>query len=235
MNFEPGKLTANRLYYCRVSVAGQTIERPFYYGDLDAGYQRPSKRAERFFAADASVSIDLKAQLARLKHLLVPESRLNEFWSQKVAAIFAELEDGLAALGTSVKAFHRVPGSHIRGYAIVVVLPFITTANEPFLESFYLAAFDENERYRILGDEYGFAVLQESADFVARCQKVGVGATLVRVQGGYHGYWQDPMGERRAMFEFYRGKQRSAARKLVPPALPFRIRAGHGPIEECRG
>jgi poly(3-hydroxybutyrate) depolymerase len=319
------------------------------------------------------VAIDLKAQLARLKHLLKPQSRVSEYWDQKVAALFAELEDGLAALQTSVKAFRQAPGAHIRGYVstvdnqvqhywlhvpekalsagkplpIVVSLPFITTANEPFLESFYLAAFDENERYRILADEYGFAVLrmwgrgnhlagtaiastdvlealaavqrdypidadrvylegdceagrlalllaerypdrfaavateapitilrnlpkflepwaefaspvaavgnlvnipvyirhdeadsppiEESAEFVARCQKAGVDATLVRVQGGYHGYWQDPIGERRAMFEFFRGKQRSAARQLVPPDLPFRIRAGHGPIEEAFG
>ncbi len=180
------KLPPNHLYYCRLSLAGQTIERPFYYGDLDAGYQRLSHQAERFFAADASVAIDLKAQFARLKHLLKPESRVSEYWDQKVAALFAELEDGLAALQTSVKAFRQAPGSHIRGYVstvdnqvqhywlyvpqkalsagkplpIVVSLPFITTANEPFLESFYLAAFDENERYRILADEYGFAVLR---------------------------------------------------------------------------
>jgi pimeloyl-ACP methyl ester carboxylesterase len=373
VKFEPGKVEANRLYYCRATVEGETVERPFYYGDLDAGYQRLSKQAARFYAADASVAIDLKAQLARLQHLLKPASRLSEFWDRKVAALFAELEDGLAALGTSVKAFRQAPGTHIRGYVstvddqvqhywvhvpekalsggkplpIVIVLPFITTANEPFLESFYLAAFDENERNRILGDEYGFAVLrmwgrgnylagtaiatadvlealaaverdypidkdriylsgdceagrlalllaerypdrfaavateapitvlrklpmflepwaefaspvaavgnlvntpvyirhdeadtppiEESVEFVSRCQKAGVDATLVRVQDGYHGYWQDPMGERRAMFEFFRGKRRPAARQLVPPALPFRILPGRGPIEEAFG
>jgi hypothetical protein len=371
--WELGKLQANRLYYCRVSVGGRTVERPFYYGDLEAGYRGLTERAEGFSKADASVGIDLQAQLARLKHLLKPDSRLSEFWPQKVAAIFAELEDGLAALQTSVKAFRQAPGSHIRGYVssvdgqvqhywvhvpenalrggkpipLVVALPFITTANEPFLESFYLAAFDESERYRILGDEYGFAVvqmwgrgnylggtaigtadvletlaavegdypidagriyvlgyceagrtalllaerypdrfaavateapitvmhryppflepfveysspifavenlvntpvyirhdvtdtppIQESVDFAGRAKKAGVDVTLVRVEGGYHGFWQNPIADKGAMIAFFKGKQRLATPgKSVPPA-PAMMRAGHGPIEEAFG
>lgn len=371
--WELGKLQANRLYYCRVTVGDRTIERPFYYGDLEAGYQSLAERAEGFSKADASVGIDLAAQLARLKHLLKPESRLSEFWHQKVAALFAELEDGLAALQTGVKAYRQAPGTHIRGYVssvdgqvqhywvhvpekalgagkpipLVVALPFITTANEPFLESFYLAAFDESERYRILGDEYGFAVvqmwgrgnylggtaigtadvletmaaverdypidadriyllgyceagrtalllaerypdrfaavateapitvmhryppfletwvqrsspffavenlvttpvyirhdetdtppIQESVDFAGRAKKAGVDVTLVRVDGGYHGFWQDPIADKGAMIAFFKGKQRLAAPgKGVPPA-PAMMRAGHGPIEEAFG
>ena len=54
------KLPPNHLYHCRLSLPGQTIERPFYYGDLDAGYQRLSHQVERFFAADASVAMAAK-------------------------------------------------------------------------------------------------------------------------------------------------------------------------------
>ena len=288
--------------------------------------------------------------------------------------MFVELEDGLVALETGVKPFRQAPGSHVRAYVssvdgqlqhywvhvpenalrsgqpipLVVALPFITTANEPFLESFYLAAFDESERYRILGDRYGFAVvqmwgrgnylggtaigttdvletlatvqrdypidadriyllgyceagrtalllaerypdrfaavateapitilhklppfldpwveyaspitavarlvnipvyirhdetdtppIQESVNFVARAKQAGVDATLVRVEGGYHGFWQDPIGDKGAMIEFFRGKRRATApREIAPPAVPFRIRVGQGPIEEAFG
>jgi hypothetical protein len=127
----------------------------------------------------------LRAQIYRLKHLL-PESRKSEFWDQKVAFSFAEVEDNLAAVERSAETFLRAPGTHVRGYRstvdgqvqhywihvpekalrsenflpLVIALPYTTGSNLAFLESYFLAAFDETERYRALGDDYGFAVLQ---------------------------------------------------------------------------
>jgi hypothetical protein len=183
-----GKLKPEGLYHCRISSADVRVERPFYYGDLQAGYSRLSEQVEHFAATDQSVGIDLMAQLARLKHLLQPSSHTSEFWDQKVVASFLELENGIALLQKTdgINAFRRASGTHIRGYRspvdgqvqhywihvpekalssgrpipLVIALPFTTSRHQPCLESYFLAAFDETERYRILGDEYGFAVLQ---------------------------------------------------------------------------
>lgn len=180
------KLEKDRLYYCRVSAAGQVIERPFYYGDVQSGFRRLSTKADSGFTTNEVVQTDLHAQLRRLQHLLKPESRSTESWDQKVAASFAEVESNFIALETSADAFRRASGTHLRGYRssvdgqvlnywihvptkalqegkpipLVVVLPWTALTNLPFLESFQMAAFDQTEAYRVLGDEFGFAVLQ---------------------------------------------------------------------------
>jgi dienelactone hydrolase len=366
------KLDPDRLYFYRVSVGKEAIEVPFYYGDPNTGFQSLSGRAKQFDEAPESVRIDLQAQLARLKHLIQPESRISEHWDQKVAASFAEIEDSLAELEQSVDAFRHAAGTHIRGYRsaidgqiqhywlhvpekalrdgkplpIVIAMPYITGTHLPFLESYFLAAFDETEQYRILGDEYGFAVLQawgrgnnlggtalgtadifealetarkdypidsnriyllgyceagrlalllaerypnrfaavsvegpitimhhapssadawfhyaspvtaignlvntpvmirhdeadsppiqESVAFASRAKAAGVNATLERVQGGIHGFYQNPMEEKRSMFEFFRGKQLpSTPRKVAAENARFRL--GRGPIEDAFG
>jgi len=367
------KLKPEAVYYCRLSVAGETIERPFYYGDLQAGYLRLSEQVKKVAVADDTVEIDLQAQLARLKHLL-GSSRSSEFWDQKVVESFAELEDGLSVLKKGKRAFRQAPGTHIRGYRspvdgqiqhywihvperaqrsaklmpLVIVLPFITSWNQSFLESYYVAAFDEAERYRILGDDYGFAVVQlwgrgnylggtaigtadvfdtlqairkdynidpdrlyllgyceagrialllgerfperfaaiatdapitvehgrrpyadrwmqyaspltavrslknvpvllrhdeadtpppfqESALFIARSKAAGADASLVRPEGGLHGFYQNPMGEKRALFEFFRGKKRrSSSLTDARNAMPD-FGVGRGPIEDAFG
>ena len=225
------------------------------------------------------------------------------------------------------------------GDPIVIVLPYATGTHLPFLESYFLAAFDETERYRLLGDELGFAVLQvwgrgnymggtamgtadvfealdsvrrdypidadrmyllgyceggriallmaehypdrfaalsaeapitnsgsqpgflarwarfsspiamidrlvntpifishdeaddsppirESVQFVERSKALGVDATLVKVRGGLHGIYQDPMAEKRSLFEFFVGKQRAQQPRAVSPSEMV-----HGPIE----
>jgi hypothetical protein len=65
---------------------------------------------------DEAVKIDLQAQLARLKHLLQPDSWTSEFWDQKVAWSFAEMEDNLVAMTKGADAFRHAPGTHLRGY-----------------------------------------------------------------------------------------------------------------------
>ncbi len=365
MTHASAKLTANRLYYCRVTAGSANEDRPFFYGDLEAGYKRLADRAARLHNADDSVNVNMQAELARLKHLLLPSSRTSEYWDRKVAAAFAQVEDALAALEKGVDVFRRAPGTHLRGFRaavdgqvqhywihipekalrsgrpmpIVIVLPYTTRTHLPFLESYFLAAFDETERYRLLGDEFGFAVLQvwgrgnymggtamgtadvfealdsvrrdypidadrmyllgyceggrialllaehypdrfaalsaeapitssgnqpgflarwvrfsspiamvdrlvntpifishdeaddsppirESAQFVERSRAVGVDATLVRVHGGLHGIYQDPMAEKRSLFEFFVGKQRAQPPRAVSPSVMV-----HGPIE----
>jgi dienelactone hydrolase len=186
MSWKIEKLDRNKLYYCRVSVAGQIIEEPFYYGDPEASFLRLSEQTDHYSATDELVAIDLSAQLNRLKHLLLTENRSTEAWDQKVAQCFSELENSLAQLALSSEAFRHAPGTHLRGYRssvdgqtqnywihvpektlhanksipLVVVLPWTAFQNLPFLESYQMAAFDENERFRLMGDEYGFAVLQ---------------------------------------------------------------------------
>jgi len=179
------RLKKNSLYFCSVSFGGRTIERPFYYGDVDAAYARLSREADMFDKTSDSVTIDLQAQLARLRHLLLPASRLSPFWDQKVAASIAEVEENSADLHQGDAAFRHAAGTHSRGYRstvddqvqhywihipgkalntgkplpLVIALPY-SVADLPFLESYFVAGFDETERYRTLGDEYGFAVLQ---------------------------------------------------------------------------
>jgi predicted esterase len=365
MTHTSGKLTANRLYYCRVTAGSVTEERPFYYGDLDAGYKHLSNKLARLHVSDETADIGLHAEFTRLNHLLLPSSHSSEYWDQKVAAEFAQVEDALAAMDQGADAFRRAPGTHLRGYRaavdgqvqhywihvpekalqagkplpIVIVLPYTTGTHLPFLESYFLAAFDETERYRLLGDEFGFAVLQvwgrgnymggtamgtadvfealdsvrrdypidsdriyllgyceggrvalllaehypdrfaalsaeapitsggsqpgflarwvrfsspvamidhlvntpvfishdegddsppirESVQFVERCKAAGVDASLVKVRGGLHGIYQDPMAEKRSLFEFFVGKQRAQQPRAVSPSEMV-----HGPIE----
>lgn len=180
------QLEKNKVYYCRVVVAGETIERPFYYGDLDAGYQRLSERVAHFVTSSDTVALDLLTILARLQHLLKTESRTSESWDQKVAASFLEVEDNLVELNGGPEVFRHAAGTHLRGYRssvdgqiqhywihipekslhsgkpipIVIALPWTAYSNLPFIEGAHVAAFDETERYRILGDEFQFAVLQ---------------------------------------------------------------------------
>lgn len=319
------------------------------------------------------MAVDLRAQIYRLKHLL-PESRKSEFWDQKVAFSFAEVEDNPAAVERSAETFLRAPGTHVRGYRstvdgqvqhywihvpekalrsenflpLVIALPYTTGSNLAFLESYFLAAFDETERYRALGDEYGFAVLQvwgrgnyyggtaigttdvlealdavrrdypidadriylmgyceagriapcwlsvirdrfaalsveapitalhgrppitdrwmrysspitevenlrntpvfishdeadappiqESVSFTSRAKEAGVDVSLVRVHGGYHGFYQNPMAEKRSLFEFFRGKQRiSTAGAVVGKNADQRFGVSKGPIEAAFG
>jgi poly(3-hydroxybutyrate) depolymerase len=369
-----GKLKSGGLHYCRLSISGETIERPFYYGDLEAGYERLLHQIEKVNASDESVKIDLQAQLARLEHLLRTSSRTSEFWDQKVVSSFVEIESGLTSLQKLSSTFKQAPGSHIRGYRssvdgqiqhywihvperaqrsakampLVVVLPFITARNQPFLQSYYLAAFDEEERYRILADEYGFSVVQlwgrgnylggtaigtadvfdtlkairkdynidadriyllgyceggrlalllgerfpdrfaaiaadapitaeplrrpfaerwvqyaspisavaqlknisllirhddsyssptfqQSAVFVSRAREAGVDATLVRSEGGLQGFSQNPMGEKRSLFEFFRGKRRHSASLSAASSMVRAFGLGRGPIEDAFG
>src|SRR5258708_855898 len=186
MSRDLAKLGKDRLYFCRITASGRVIEKPFYYGDPDVGFAGLLERMSHLKGGPESVQIDLSAQLGRLKHLLKPENRSSDYWDQKVAASFAELENNLAALSESTEAFLHAPGTHLRGYRssvddqvlpywvhvpesaqrsgrpipLVIVLPWTALTNLPFLESYQMAAFEETERYRILGEEYGFAVLQ---------------------------------------------------------------------------
>jgi pimeloyl-ACP methyl ester carboxylesterase len=181
------KFEKNRVYFCRLTSAGHVIERPFYYGDLEAGFARLAERVGQVTPNDDLVRIALQAQSARLKHLLKPESESSEAWQQKVAAGYAELEANLALVDQGAVAFRHAPGTHLRGYRssvdgqvlnywihvperaaersgkpipLVVVLPWTALENLPFLESSQIASFEEAERYRILGDEFQFGVLQ---------------------------------------------------------------------------
>jgi len=373
--WKSAKLKQAGLYYCQISIAGKTEERPFFYGDLESGYSRLSDLAKKFTATDESVTIDLQAQLGRLQHLLDPSSRSSEFWDQKVVASFAEVENGLALLRKGNRAYRRAAGTHLRGYRspvdgqiqhywihvpesaqrsgkpmpLVIALPFITISDHPFLESYYLAAFDETERYRILGDDFGFAVLQvwgrgnhlggtaistadvfdalqavqqdydldpdriyllgyceagrlalllgerfperfaaiatsapitvvrgrrpfenrwiryaspitavshlksvpllirhdeadmtppfqESVLFIARSREAGVDASFVPTEGNEHVFSQNPMGEKRALFEFFRGKKRHPATlKPVANHATQELGMGSGPIEDAFG
>jgi predicted esterase len=179
-----GTLRTNNLYFCSTSVAGKTLEMPFYYGDLAAEYSRLAREVSAVHKTDL-VEVALQAQLTRLRHLLLPASRRSEFWDQKVAASIAELEANLVTLRKGNAAFRHAAGTHLRGYRstvdgqiqhywihmpykalrtgrpipLVIAMPYIA-GRRPFLESYFLAAFDETENYRMLGNDYGFAVLQ---------------------------------------------------------------------------
>jgi len=368
------KLETNRSYYCRLISGGQTVGKPFFYGDIETGYQNVSQTAEPFEAKNQQVAIDLQAELARLKHLLKPESRGSDAWDQKVAALFAELESNFAALGQSIESFLRASGTHLRGYRssvdkqilnywiyvpeglqgvgkpipLVIVLPWTALTNLPFLESYQIASFEEAERYRILGDEYGFAVLQvwgrgsnlggtaiwntevfealdavradypidsariylvgdceggrqalllaerypgrfaavavegpitilrgrspytgpwiqfaspiasagslldtpvfishdaggnpppeDSEVFTSVGRKAGADITFVRTEGGLHGFSQDPMGVKRSLFEFFRGRTRTLSpHNIQANSVLQRFVGGHGPIEDAFG
>jgi len=369
------KLEKDRLYYCRLSAASQTIEKPFFYGDPDAGFAKLLEQSAAFKGSDESVQIDLAAQFGRLKHLLKPENRASDYWDQKVAASFAEIETNFSALRESTEAFLHLPGTHLRGYRssvdgqvayywlhfpqkaqspskpmpLVIVLPWTGLTNLPFLESYQMAAFDETERYRKLGDEYGFGVLQvwgrgsylggtaiwradvfealaavqrdygidseriyllgdceggrqalllaeryperfaavavegpitisrnyppvfsrwsqyasplsairnlgsmpilinheeidnappiqDSENFASQARLAGVDVTLIRREGGFHGFSQDPTGVKRSLFQFFTNKQRKPLTQQVheKPILQ-NFGGGRGPIEEAFG
>jgi pimeloyl-ACP methyl ester carboxylesterase len=179
-------LKENNLYYCRVTAGPTSIERPFYYGELEAGFARLNWEAKPYLKRSDKVSIDLEAQFERLEHLLQNESKKSEFWGQKIVWSISELEAGISQLSRGEETFLKNAGTHLRGYRssvdgqvqnywvhvpekalrggnpmpVVFALPFITQQPGPFVKSYYLAAFDEAERYRILGNEYGFAVVQ---------------------------------------------------------------------------
>ena len=85
-------------------------------------------------------------------------------------------------------------------------------------------------------EEQGNPPAQDSALFSSVGQKAGVDITFVRTEGGLHGFSQDPMGVKRSLFEFFRGKQRTLAPGGVPVnSLLQRFSVGHGPIEDAFG
>lgn len=186
MSWNLDKLAKDNLYYCRVTDAGQTVEQAVYYGDLQAGYDRLADQISHISASDELVKVDLGAPLIRLKHLLVPENHFAPWWDQKVAEMFSEAEDNIANVTEGQDVFLRAGGTHFRGYRslvdgqiqyywiniphynpnankripLVIVLPWTPSTNLPFLESANIAELAEDERYSMLGDEFGFAVLQ---------------------------------------------------------------------------
>jgi len=186
MNWNLRRLEKDKLYYCRVEAAGQIIEQPFYYGDVDVGLRNLSELANHVSVSDELVSLDLSLPLNRLKYLLLPNNRTALWWDQKVAALLAEVENNLADLAVGVQTFRSAPGTHLRAYRssvdgqiqqywihipdkalrtenkipLVIVLPWGAKEDPPFLETYQMAEFDENERYGQVGDKYGYAVMQ---------------------------------------------------------------------------
>jgi pimeloyl-ACP methyl ester carboxylesterase len=186
MEWDLSELQADHLYYCKVMDGDQSIEEPFFYGDLQPGYDRLADAVSHVATSDSTIKIDLSAPLIRLKHLLEPDSRATEWWDQKVAEMFSETEDNLANLASGDQKFRSASGTHLRAYVssiddqtqyywihvpatrpdqskpipLVIVLPWTPAKNFPFLESANLAELAEDERYSMLGDEFGFAVLQ---------------------------------------------------------------------------
>jgi hypothetical protein len=74
---------------------------------------------------------------------------------------------------------------------------------------------------------------QESAIFASHAREMGVDVSLVETHGGVHGFYQNPMAEKRALFEFFRGKeQRNSPLKLTTNKVTTEIR---GPIEDAFG
>jgi predicted esterase len=186
MDWRIDDLPEDSLYYCEVSMNGQSVTEPFFYGNPDIGANRLSEQLEHVSRREESTSLDLSAMLTRLRHILLPESRKAPWWDQKVAAAFAEGENNLADLTTSERTFLSAPGMHLRGYRssvdgqvqnywlyvpekalrsgkplpLVIAPPYEFPLNVPFLETGQVAFFNENERYKLMSDEFGFAVLQ---------------------------------------------------------------------------
>lgn len=185
-NWKINDLPENRLYYCEVSTNGRSIIEPFYYGDPEIGANLLSEELKRIPRKEESTSLDLLAMLARLRHVILPESQTAPWWDQKVAAQFAEGESNLADLTSSERKFLSAPGMHLRGYRstvdgqvqnysiyvpemalksgrpipLVIAPPYEFPLNVPFIETGQVAFFNENERFKLMSDEFGFAVLQ---------------------------------------------------------------------------
>ena len=186
MSWNLARLEKDKLYYCRIRVAGQIIQQPFYYGDVDVGFRNLSELANHVSVSDELLSLDLSLPLNRLRYLLLPNNRTALWWDQKVVTLIAEVENNLADLAVGVHAFRSAPGTHLRAYRssvdgqiqdywihipsktsrtgnkipLVIVLPWGAKENPPFLETYQMAEFDENERYSQIGDQYGYAVMQ---------------------------------------------------------------------------
>lgn len=77
---------------------------------------------------------------------------------------------------------------------------------------------------------------QESVLFIARSREAGVDASFVPTEGNVHVFSQNPMEEKRALFEFFRGKKRhSATLKPVANHAKQEPGIGSGPIEDAFG
>jgi pimeloyl-ACP methyl ester carboxylesterase len=180
------KLNKDEVYICNVRVGGETVVKPFYYGDVDDIYTILTNKYKDLGEVSAPIRVDVQSQLDRLRHLLLPESRTSARWDEKVVESIVELKHNLADLRQGENVFRRAPGTHLRGYQssvdgqtqhywlhipekalntgkplpLVIVVPFEVSKNRPFLESYFVADFDMTEAYKSLSDEYGFAVLQ---------------------------------------------------------------------------
>jgi hypothetical protein len=85
-------------------------------------------------------------------------------------------------------------------------------------------------------DEADSPPIRESVAFVSRAKAAGADVTLERVRGGFHGFYQDPMAEKRSLFEFFRGKERAtASQEAAVSNVAARFGAGRGPIENAFG
>ena len=179
-------LQPEAVYRCRVSFAGQSLEETFYYGDPATALRRARERAAPFLTTNDVIAVNLDAQFRRLDHLMLPGNVTTAFWDQKILWSLGELEDILARLQQQKPAYQAVAGTHLRGFRskidgniqhywlhvpeksinegkpipIVIAMPYTTGSHLPFVKSYFLAAFDEDERYRLLGEQFGMAVLQ---------------------------------------------------------------------------
>lgn len=176
----------DEIYLCRMSVGSELIERPFYYGSIAHGYNNLLAEAHALKHISSSSQIDLFAELERTKLLLPDKMHAMERWDEMVTDSFWAVRQGLKELHQGDAAFRTATGTHLRGYQssvdqsiqyywlhvpskvprteksfpLVIILPFEVPKNNRFLESYFINASNYTERYRILGDEYGFAVAQ---------------------------------------------------------------------------
>lgn len=183
------RVPKDHLYLCRVTTATRAVtSRPFWYGDVEAGLQRDRIRASNIVSQNnhSQIAVAIEAQLERIDQLLKLENHDVPYWADNVTWSLTELEDMLEGIERNDKDILSLPGTHVRGFRsaidgqfqyywihvpanrfrsrgpmpLVVVMPYITGSNLPFLQSYFLSAYDEDQRYELLGNEFGFAVLQ---------------------------------------------------------------------------
>lgn len=187
------------LFYCRLILPDTTIEKPFYYGDIETKLPLYKSAAEPLRVRDEVIRINIDALLSRYEHLLAPENiePTSVYWQKKIVYIVSELETILN--GREGCEFAHCPGTHLRGFKskvedqlqyymvhipkrtqaqngplpLVVLIPAMVEPYLPFLRGHSIANINEIERVTSLADKYGYAVVWTSARGNTRGNPIG--------------------------------------------------------------
>ena len=173
------------IYRCRFISALYVLEKPFFYGDLEAYWAGLEKRFEQYRDPGDRKQMDVSPLIVRRSYLYEQENKQlqDAIWQRKLVFLLNEFKDSLDSFDgkTSEDGY---PGTHLRAYRstidqqqqyymihyprrrnavqpppLVVVVPYPLPTVQPFLKSFHLANVSLVNNYTKLADKYGYAIL----------------------------------------------------------------------------